>query len=74
MTTPVPSVVVSDDGEVRVLVNLDVLAWRYNELIRAGYDVDWAILLSAQPEIDLHVACDLLHNGATVAQAVAILT
>ena len=74
MTSPVPSVVVSDDGEGRVLIGLDVLNWRYECLELAGYPTLTAIELSARADVDLHEACALLHNGATVAQAVAILT
>ena len=56
------------------LIGLDVLNWRYECLELAGYPTLTAIELSARADVDLHEACALLHNGATVAQAVAILT
>ena len=55
------------------LHDLDVLNWRYQELDRAGYPVDIAIMLSARADVDLHFACELLHNGATIHQALRIL-
>jgi len=56
------------------LLGLDVLAWRYEELERAGYPTDVAILLAERGDIDLHSACSLLTGGATVEQALRILT
>lgn len=67
------SIVVSDDEGHRVLLTLDVLKWRYEELERAGYPVDACIDLSAMADVDLHVACDLLRNGATLKEALRIL-
>lgn len=55
------------------LLDLDVLSWRYEELERAGYPTDVAIALSARPDVDLHTACELLRDGATVVQAIRIL-
>ena len=53
--------------------DLDVLNWRYEELERAGYPAVAAIALSARPDIDLHLACELLRAGASVDEAVRIL-
>lgn len=55
------------------LRDLDVLNWRYEELERAGYPADVAIALSSRPDVDLHQACDLLRQGATVSEALRIL-
>lgn len=55
------------------LRDLDVLNWRYEALERVGYPVDVAIALSARSDVDLHVACDLLRQGATVSEALRIL-
>ena len=49
-----------------------VLAWRYDELRRAGYPVENAVRV-AESEADLHVACELLKHGATVMEAMRIL-
>lgn len=54
--------------------NWDVLVWRYGELERAGYPVQVALGLAVRKDIDLHVACNLLATGASIAQAVRILT
>ena len=77
MPAPVPPRIIipdDDDPEVQVLFDLDVLNWRFEALERAGYPVDVSIALSAMPEVDLHTACDLLRDGATVSEAVRILT
>lgn len=50
-----------------------VLLWRQEELERAGYPVHIAMEL-AESKIDLHVACGLLERGATVDEAIRILT
>ena len=55
-------------------MGIDVLYWRYECLFAAGYPVDDAISLAENADVDLHFAVGLLVHGATVAQAVAILT
>lgn len=55
-------------------IDLDVLNWRFEELERAGYPIDIAIMLSARADVDLHFARDLLKRGATIHQALRILT
>ena len=55
------------------LVGLDVLNWRFEELERAGYPIDDAITLAARADVDLHFACQLVRDGATVQQALRIL-
>jgi hypothetical protein len=64
------TVLAGDEPEVQ---DLGVLSWRYEELGRAGYPPDVAIMLSSRPDVDLHVACDLLGKGATVHEALRIL-
>lgn len=54
-------------------LSLDVLTWRFEELERAGYPTDIAIVLAESGDVDLHVACRLLAAGATVREAVRIL-
>lgn len=51
----------------------NVREWRYAELCRAGYPPDVAVHLAEREDIDLHVAIDLLKNGATLAEAISIL-
>jgi len=56
------------------LLDLDVMAWRYDCLVRVGYPVEAASELAGKGEIDLHDAVDLLQRGCPVEQALAILT
>jgi hypothetical protein len=49
-----------------------VMSWRYDELRKAGYPVENAVRV-AESEADLHIACDLLKQGATVMEAMRIL-
>lgn len=50
-----------------------VRRWRLQELVRAGYDPADALVLSGQPEIDLHLAIDLVKHGCPPRTAVRIL-
>lgn len=50
-----------------------VYAWRFNELVRAGYPLRTAKILAEHPRVDLHEARELVRRGATVRQAVRIL-
>ncbi len=61
-----------DPGD-ETLTPLDVLAWRMEELHRAGYPTLTAIHLAENPRVNLHQACDLLKHGASVEQALRIL-
>lgn len=47
--------------------------WRLEELVRAGYELRDALVLSRRPEIDLHVAIDLVKHGCPSGTAVRIL-
>jgi hypothetical protein len=51
-----------------------VVAWRYEELKRAGYGEREAMELALRRDVDLHVALRLLRNGCPVEIAVRILT
>ena len=51
----------------------DVSRWRLAELLRAGYTWDQGILLACRPEVDLHLAIDLLDHGCAPATALRIL-
>ena len=56
------------------LLNLDVVFWRYNQLDRAGYPSDIAVMLAERGDVDLHTATELLEHGATIHEALRILT
>ena len=47
--------------------------WRHEELERAGYDPQSALVLAASHDIDLHDAVNLLNKGCTVDLALQIL-
>jgi hypothetical protein len=47
--------------------------WRHQELERAGYDSESAIVLAASHDVDLHLAVDLLKRGCSVDLALQIL-
>ena len=40
-----------------------VLRWRFEELIRAGYEAGNALILASHLEVDLHAAASLLDRG-----------
>ena len=40
-----------------------VFRWRFEELMRAGYDAGSALILAGHAEVDLHVACRLVERG-----------
>jgi len=50
-----------------------VRRWRLQELVRAGYEPCDALVLSGQPQLDLHVAIDLVKRGCPPRTAVRIL-
>ena len=47
--------------------------WRHEELERAGYDPESALVLAASHDVDLHDAVRLLKHGCTVDLALQIL-
>ena len=50
-----------------------VIAWRIDQLTRAGYPDLAAIALAASADVDLHVAVDLVARGCSPSLAVRIL-
>ncbi len=50
-----------------------VRRWRFEELVRAGYEPAEALALSGRLEIDLHVAIGLVRRGCNPRTAVRIL-
>ena len=47
--------------------------WRYEALVRAGYEPSAARRIAARADIDLHHAVDLLERGCSAELALAIL-
>ena len=50
-----------------------VTAWRACELLKAGYEPTTAVELAEHPEIDLHVALELVERGCPPDLAARIL-
>ena len=62
------------DVELMHVTEIDrIERWRHEELERAGYDPESALVLAASHDIDLHAAVDLLKRGCTVDLALQIL-
>jgi hypothetical protein len=51
----------------------EVLRWRFERLLDAGYDAPTASALAKRVEIDLHLAVRLVSNGCPPETAVSIL-
>jgi len=50
-----------------------ILRWRFDGLVRAGYDIGSALLLASPVEIDLHDASTLVQRGCPSEPALQIL-
>lgn len=50
-----------------------VLRWRFEELVRAGYDPGNALILASHVEVDLHEATGLLARGCPPETALQIV-
>ncbi len=50
-----------------------VLRWRFDELVRAGYEAGEAMILASHVEVDLHRAVELVQRGCPTATALRIL-
>ena len=50
-----------------------VLRWRFEELVRVGYDAGEAMILASHVEVDLHTATDIVARGCSTATAMQIL-
>ena len=50
-----------------------VLRWRFEELVRSGYDAGEAMILASHVDVDLHRATDLVAQGCPTATALRIL-
>ena len=52
---------------------VQLLRWRFQQLCRAGFELDEATVLATHWEIDLHQAADLMERGCPSATALRIL-
>ena len=50
-----------------------VICWRFEELVRAGYDDHDAAELAHRPEVDLHMAVELVRRGCPSSTALRII-
>lgn len=50
-----------------------ILRWRFDELMRAGYDIGAALMLASHVEVDLHQAAALVRGGCPSEIALRIL-
>ncbi|MCS7007519.1 MAG: hypothetical protein NZL88_08205 [Gaiellaceae bacterium] len=50
-----------------------ILRWRFEELVRAGYDLGSALVLASHVEVDLHEAVELTRRGCAPDTALRIL-
>jgi hypothetical protein len=60
--------------EVAILEETDVVeAWRTEQLEHAGYGSQEAAKLARRPDVDLHVAVELVRRGCSAELALRIL-
>lgn len=52
---------------------VEVLRWRFDVLMRGGFDMEQAAVVAAHVDVDLHTAVDLLGRGCSPELAVRIL-
>ena len=51
----------------------EILDWRFEQLLRVGYDRDQARIVSRRLDVDLHQAVDLIRSGCSCELALLIL-
>jgi hypothetical protein len=51
----------------------NVLRWRFEELVRAGYGAEAAVVVASHVDVDLHAATELIRHGCPVETALRIL-
>ena len=51
----------------------EVIRWRFDELVRAGYDAGDALVVATHLDVDLHRAADLVRRGCPREMALRIL-
>jgi hypothetical protein len=50
-----------------------ILRWRFEALVRSGYDIGSALVLASHVEVDLHQATGLVDRGCPADTALRIL-
>ena len=50
-----------------------VLRWRFEELMRVGFDPGSALILAGHAEVDLHAVCRLVERGCPPDTALQIV-
>jgi hypothetical protein len=65
--------VVTADVAQRQAAFEEILDWRFEQLMRVGYDRDQALAVSRRLEVDLHQAVDLIRSGCSSELALLIL-
>ena len=76
MVAPVPPRFSTDcdpGDETPPLLDLGVVVWRFDCLVREGYPDDVAVRLAENAGVDLHDAVELLKRGCPVEEAERIL-
>jgi hypothetical protein len=61
------------DVEQREAAEEEILDWRFEQLLRVGYERRQARVLSRSLEVDLHQAVDLVRRGCPHELALSIL-
>jgi hypothetical protein len=51
----------------------DIVLWRFEELVRAGYSERQALQLAMRRDVDLRAAVDLINRGCVPETAIRIL-
>lgn len=71
----VVALIARDPGdETRIHSDREIIIWRFDALRAAGYPSNVALTLAERVDVDLHLACRILEEGATLDQAIRILT
>jgi hypothetical protein len=65
--------VVTADVTQREAAFEEILDWRFEQLLRIGYDRDQALAVSKRLDVDLHQAVDLIRGGCSCELALLIL-
>jgi len=68
-----PAIALIDSEDTVETENDRVLRWRLEELRRAGFGFQDAVLLALSHDVDLHLATDLLARGCPADVALRIL-
>jgi hypothetical protein len=65
--------VVTADVAQREAAFEEILDWRFEQLMRVGYDRDQALVVASRLDVDLHQAVDLIRSGCSCELALLIL-